>query len=484
MAKKKVLLTGASGSMGGEALKVLLGRKDKYDIVLLLRPSNKNKKGFAKHANQEGIKIVWGDLINPDDVLLAVDGVDHVLHAAAFISPAADHDPEQTRKSNFEGTRNIVEAIKKQPDNGNNIRLVTISSVATYGDRLPPFHWIKVGDPLKPTVGDYYGITKMAAERVVIESGLKYWASMRQTFITIPKIYSLMDPIMFHQPPNTHIEIITSEDAGYGLAQTLECPDEFYGRVYNMGGGPSCRLEYTEYLRDGMEVFGLGDYSKIMPRNWFAIRNFHCGWYEDSWILNKYLGHWRQSYPDQLKQGEAATPWYMKYGGKIAPAFIVKAFMQTMADPYKWIKNNDKEKIKAFFGSREAWEKIPGWDEYVVEEKDKKRETKEDPLTLEYTLVEMQALANSRGGECVSTEYIDIKSKLNWKCGVGHEFEATPRLIIAGHWCNECMPPPWNWDEIAKVDPAIGTLYYNTHDKNESQKVDYLYYPNEKISLP
>jgi hypothetical protein len=84
----------------------------------------------------------------------------------------------------------------------------------------------------------------------------------------------------------------------------------------------------------------------------------------------------------------------------------------------------------------------------------------------------------------VSTEYIDIKSKLNWKCGFGHEFEATPRLIIAGHWCNECMPPPWNWDEIAKVDPAIGTLYYNTHDKNESQKVDYLYYPNEKISLP
>jgi len=85
MAKKKVLLTGASGSMGGEAFKVLLGRKDKYDIVLLLRPSNKNKKGFAKHANQEGIKIVWGDLINPDDVLLAVDGVDHVLHAAALL---------------------------------------------------------------------------------------------------------------------------------------------------------------------------------------------------------------------------------------------------------------------------------------------------------------------------------------------------------------------------------------------------------------
>jgi len=33
MSKKRVLLTGASGSMGGEALKELLRRKDGYDVV-------------------------------------------------------------------------------------------------------------------------------------------------------------------------------------------------------------------------------------------------------------------------------------------------------------------------------------------------------------------------------------------------------------------------------------------------------------------
>jgi hypothetical protein len=135
--------------------------------------------------------------------------------------------------------------------------------------------------------------------------------------------------------------------------------------------------------------------------------------------------------------------------------------------------------ICAFFGSREAWAAIPGWDEYVVEEEDKERKTKEDPLTKEYTLVDMQALANSRGGECVSTEYIDIKSKLNWKCGFGHEFDGTPRYILSGHWCPECVPPPWNWDAIAKVDPAIAAVYYYNHAKDEAQCVDYLYCPNE-----
>jgi len=121
MVKKKVLLTGASGSMGGEAFKELLRRRDHYDTVLLLRPSKKNREAFAKYEGQEGIKIVWGDLSNADDVLQAVNGVDHVLHPAAFISPAADYNPTLCRNTNTCGTENIVEAIKRQPGSGDNI---------------------------------------------------------------------------------------------------------------------------------------------------------------------------------------------------------------------------------------------------------------------------------------------------------------------------------------------------------------------------
>lgn len=55
MAKKKVLLTGASGSMGGEALKELLRRRDQYDTVLLLRPSKINKEAFAKYEDRKSV---------------------------------------------------------------------------------------------------------------------------------------------------------------------------------------------------------------------------------------------------------------------------------------------------------------------------------------------------------------------------------------------------------------------------------------------
>jgi nucleoside-diphosphate-sugar epimerase len=484
MPKKRVLLTGASGSMGGEALKELLKRKDGYDVVLLIRPSKQNRRAFAKYEEREGIKIVWGDLCNLSDVLDAVNGVDYVLHPAALIAPEADKNPQLCKGINCGGTENIITAIKKQPDSSDHVRFVYVGTVAAYGDRLPPIHMVKAGDPLKPSVGDFYATTKIAAERAVIESGLKYWAVIRQTYIAIPNALSLLDPILFHQPVNTHIELITSEDAGYGLVQTMEAPDDFYGKVYNMGGGTACRVVFKDYIERMMKIFGLGDYRKIMPLNWFAIRNFHCCWYEDSCVLNEYLGHWQHSLEDHYKQVEVATPWYLKLGGSIAPSFAIKAFIRRMSDPLKWIERNDIEKIKAFFGSRETWENIPDWENSVyTQHKEstssfsgvKRREG--EPET--YTIRDMRELARSRGGQCISKEYVDTKTKLRWKCAFGHDWEASPRLLKAGHWCPECTPPPWDYDTQAKIDPALAAIYYNNHDRDEHQKVDWLYCPNE-----
>jgi nucleoside-diphosphate-sugar epimerase len=469
--------------MGGEAFKELLRRQDQYDIVLLLLPQD--KKAFARYERQEGIRIVWGDLRDFEKVLEAVNGVDYVLHPAAFIAPAADKNPALCREINCGGTENIIVAIKKQPDNGDNIRFVYVSSVATYGDRLPPIHMVKVGDPLKPSIGDFYATTKIAAERAVIESGLKYWAVMRQTYIAIPNVVSLLDPILFHQPVNTHIELITSEDAGYGLIQTLEVPDNFYGKVYNMSGGPACRVVFKDYIERMMKIFGLGDYRKIMPLNWFTLRNFHCCWYEDSGVLNEYLGHWRHSLEDHYQQAEKASPWYFKFGGRIAPSFIVKASIKRMADPLKWIERNNTEKIKAFFGSRGAWQKIPDWEHSIYNSPQKEStelsaRTKERETTPEsYAIKDMQELATSRGGQCISPEYVDIKTKLKWKCAFGHEWKATPRLLQAGHWCPECAAPPWDYDTQARIDPALALVYYNNHERDEYQKVDWLFYPNE-----
>ena len=466
MAKKRVLLTGASGSMGFSAFQELLRRRDSCDIVLLIRPSSVNKRMFAEYAGQPGLTIVWGDLINPDDVFKAVDGCDFVLHPAAMIAPAADHHPEQAWRCNVEGTRNLIAAVKRQPNQGANVRFVNVCSVAAYGDRLPPHHWIRVGDPLNPSVGDQYAVTKIIAEQAVIESGLKYWASMRQTYILIAKAWTLMDPIMFHQPPQTCIETVNELDAGYGLVQAIDAPDEFYGRVYNMGGGPSSRVMFTEYMERLFPVFGLGDYRKVMARNWFAIRNFHCGFFADSEVLNKYLGHWRYSLEDHYRQVGEAIPKAMKFGSRLAPAFATKMYLKRMCDPLKWLAENDTDRLQAFFGGREAWEKIGGWNSFNP------GPVAFEPPPPEPAPRDAQDLAERRGGRCLTAETGNPHEKLHWRCGYEHEWEMTANSVRAGHWCPTCSPTPWDRDTAAKRDPALAKIYYANHAPDEQQKIE------------
>jgi nucleoside-diphosphate-sugar epimerase len=488
MAKVRVLLTGASGSMGNAAFSELIKKRDEYDLVLLLRPSKKNKSQFARYvgssrgnnASAEGdLTIVWGDLTNPQDVAEAVNGCDFVLHPAAFISPEADHDPAAAKMVNLEGTKNIIGAIKRQPSGGSHVKLVYIGSVAEYGDRLAPIYRIRTGDPLKPSIYDFYATTKIAAERVVIESGLRYWASLRQTYIALPRTLTLLDPIMFHQPIDQHIELITNEDAGFGLAQCLNAPEDFWCRIYNMGGGPSCRVVYVDYIRDMMELFGLGDYREIMDRNWFCLRNFHCGWFEDSSLLNQYLHHWRHSLKDHYRQVKENAPSYATLA-KAVPKQFIKLMMKRMANdkngPLYWIRSNNVGRISAFFGSMEKWRSIRRWDTDMPElnaESYLLNHGYEQENESDLTLQDLREAAAFRGGECLSDNFHGMGGMHKWRCAFGHVFEGTPTLVLrGGHWCPECEAPPWNYDKIAKKNPFLAQAYFTNHGRDEDHFYD------------
>lgn len=54
------------------------------------------------------------------------------------------------------------------------------------------------------------------------------------------------------------------------------------------------------------------------------------------------------------------------------------------------------------------------------------------------TLDEMQEIAESRGGLCLSLIYQNNASKLHWRCSAGHAWGATPLQIKRGHWCPYC----------------------------------------------
>jgi len=450
--------------MGYQAFLELLRRLDRYTVRLLLRPSRVNRTTFAQYADRPGVEIVWGDITSAADTLRAVNGVDAILHPAALISPAADHNPEMARRVNAGGMHNLIEAVRQQPNGPEEIRFVNVGSVAQYGDRLPPKEWIRAGDPLMPSVFDYYALTKCEAERSLIESGIEHWASLRQTYIAIPDSLSLLDPIFFHQPIEQRIELITARDAGFGLVQCLDVPSDFWRRIYNMSGGPKCRVRFLDYLEHMMgDVVGVGSYTQVFERNWFALRNFHCGYYLDSGELNKYTGHFRDTLEDHFSQVDGAIAGWMKLGAKLAPSAVTKAVFHRMADPLRWVQKNETERIDAFFGSREAWEQIPGWGHG----EDVTPPPSEPPPPVNSdALQDLEGYAKSRGGSCHSSAGGDPAALVDWRCGRGHDFQASPRLLIlGGYWCPTCAPnvedtSGWDYEQTSQHDPGLASIYY------------------------
>lgn len=190
MNKQTIFITGATGNMGFESLSQMRDDIDKYNIIILAMDTKRDRELLKDYMNKEGLTIRWGDLRNYSDVYECVKEADIILHIVAFVSPAADYYPKKAMDINFGSTKNIIDAIKEL-GREEITKFVYIGTVAETGDRMPPIHWGRVGDPIKPSMFDYYAVSKIAAERYVIESGLKYWVSLRQTGI-IRKIWEIL----------------------------------------------------------------------------------------------------------------------------------------------------------------------------------------------------------------------------------------------------------------------------------------------------
>lgn len=53
-------------------------------------------------------------------------------------------------------------------------------------------------------------------------------------------------------------------------------------------------------------------------------------------------------------------------------------------------------------------------------------------------LAAARALARARGGACLATDYVNNKTKLQWRCRSGHQWEAILNHVDRGSWCPFC----------------------------------------------
>lgn len=71
--------------------------------------------------------------------------------------------------------------------------------------------------------------------------------------------------------------------------------------------------------------------------------------------------------------------------------------------------------------------------------------------SLRDSLHSMQALAAKCKGVCLSSEYINWRSKLLWQCEQGHIWEATSDFVKAGNWCSICYLQHKNANDLNKM---------------------------------
>lgn len=149
-----ILITGASGFLGGHVARLLAARGE--SLRLLLRESS-DRRGIAGLSYEEAV----GDLRDAESLRRAVAGCTTVYHAAADYR-LWSRDPGELHASNVEGTRNLLGAAAEAGVR----RVIYTSTVGTIG--VPGDG--KIGDEESPVSMDEmsgrYKRSKLEAEQV------------------------------------------------------------------------------------------------------------------------------------------------------------------------------------------------------------------------------------------------------------------------------------------------------------------------------
>ncbi|MFX0042928.1 MAG: NAD-dependent epimerase/dehydratase family protein, partial [Candidatus Hodarchaeota archaeon] len=240
--------------------------RNKYELSLLLRPSRKNKKLFKSYKGT--IDIIWGDILNIEDVKKSVFNKDIVIHAAGALPDIALDNPNLAKLTNIDGTRNILNAMEEQKFNP---KIIYTSSTTVYNKSLEnPI--IKISDPVNPNPYDVYSYTKIEAEKLIMKSGMDY-CIFRILYVASVEAMRFR-PIMFRISLDAPLEVIHVKDLARAIVNAIEI-DKIWGKIFNIGGGKDWQVIYRDNINDICEIMGLG--RNFLPETAYAEKGFYCG---------------------------------------------------------------------------------------------------------------------------------------------------------------------------------------------------------------
>jgi nucleoside-diphosphate-sugar epimerase len=155
LSRMTILITGASGFLGGRLTKYLAQNSD-YKVIATSRSNHRTEELQAV-----GAKYIAGNPMQEDFILPLLESTDAVVHCAALSSPWGKK--EDFHQANFVLTKQLMDWCKTADIK----RFVNISTPSLYFNFQDRFD-IKESEPLPSKLVNAYAETKLAAEQYVL----------------------------------------------------------------------------------------------------------------------------------------------------------------------------------------------------------------------------------------------------------------------------------------------------------------------------
>lgn len=248
LAKSTILVTGASGFIGGrivERLSLEYGTRPRC----LLKNFNK-----AARIARFPIDAALGDVLDYDSVLRATEGCDLVIHCAYGNTP----DDDLNDRINAEGTRNLVRASLRHGVR----RFVQLSSIEVYGQNQPRV--VTEETPTQPSAYNY-GNSKLEAERICIEPYPE--GRLPAVILRIAAVYGPYAPWSIDVVNRLIYRGFCQSDSFAGLCNPIyidDCVDAVFlaatrsdasGQTFIISGGET--VTWNEYFERHNQMLGL-----------------------------------------------------------------------------------------------------------------------------------------------------------------------------------------------------------------------------------
>ncbi|MEH6415422.1 NAD-dependent epimerase/dehydratase family protein [Pseudomonas sp. CGJS7] len=255
MTAQRIVITGATGFLGGALARHLLAARPWMQVVGLGRDV---ERGRALQA--QGIEFQAVDLTDEGAVHRALRGADIVVHSAALSSPWGR--PEAFFQANVRATDHVIAAcIARQVR-----RLVHISTPGIYHDGAPHLN-IREDHPLPARSVNDYAATKLIAERRVFErcaAGGVSALALRPRAIFGPGDSAIL-PRLAQALRSGRLRRIGAEDCKVDLTYidnvvdavvlAMEASWRLNGRVYNISNGePVAIWSVIDRLADALAL--------------------------------------------------------------------------------------------------------------------------------------------------------------------------------------------------------------------------------------